>query len=186
MTKNRKENCSFNKWFQGDFARKSIKSISIPLPESFISYLKEDGIALSSNPEYKDTTSIDCDSYLSSNSEENENEVIQKSFPVLESQIEKAIRDLGGHVFPKLNWSSPKDASWIAFGGTLKCQTKDDIFLLLKASDFIQSDLEQIEDTNLSDGYFYLVLRKWVDLNPSLEFRCFVVGHKLVGNVFHF
>ena len=30
------------------------------------------------------------------------------SFPVLEEKIKKAIKALGGEVFPKLNWSAPQ------------------------------------------------------------------------------
>jgi hypothetical protein len=48
---------------------------------------------------------------------------------------------LGGQVFPKLNWSSPKDATWIATEKNLKCRNYADIFLLLKSSDFVTHDL---------------------------------------------
>lgn len=63
------------------------------------------------------------------------------SFPDLEVKIAKGIQQLGGNVFPKLNWSAPRDASWIANTGTLKCNIPGEIFLLLKASDFVTHDL---------------------------------------------
>jgi len=113
-------------------------------------------------------------------------------FPELEEAITNAIKSCGGYVFPKLNWSSPKDASWMTVSGNLKCQTPYDIFLLLKSSDFINYDLEQIaayeQKTNTAvdptiptNSSGTLVLRKWYDLQQSMEFRCFVYNHKLVG-----
>ncbi|KAG0365193.1 D123-domain-containing protein [Gamsiella multidivaricata] len=121
-------------------------------------------------------------------------------FPGLERQICNSISDLGGEVFPKLNWSSPRDASWIATTNTLKCHTPQDIFLLLKSSDFVAHDLahayEDCSDKALTkDGEnvgggggvrkrpetVELVLRKWFDLAPSMEFRCFVRDNKLIG-----
>ena len=45
---------------------------------------------------------------------------------------------------PKLNWSAPKDATWIAATNSMECRTPNDIYLLLKSSDFITHDLEQV------------------------------------------
>ena len=39
---------------------------------------------------------------------------------------------LGGDVFPKLNWSAPRDAAWISFDKTMKCKLVTDVLLLLK------------------------------------------------------
>jgi hypothetical protein len=63
------------------------------------------------------------------------------SFAELEVKIKKAIDKLGGDVFPKLNWSSPRDVPWIMNMGTLKCSTPGDVFLLLKSSEFVTHDL---------------------------------------------
>ena len=49
---------------------------------------------------------------------------------------------MGGAVFPKLNWSSPKDAKWIMPGNTIKCQNVSDVYLLLNSSDHIGDDLD--------------------------------------------
>ena len=95
--------------------------------------------------------------------------------------------------------------------GNLKCQTPYDIFLLLKSSDFINHDLSQLYVHNLlkyplllysllifisslcisvihshfrSLDKYVLVLRKWYDLNVSMEFRCFVKNRRLVGTFF--
>lgn len=103
-------------------------------------------------------------------------------------------------MFPKLNWSSPRDASWIATTNTLKCHNPADIFLLLKSSDFIAHDLAHAYE-DCSDAApegcpkdeagvqrrpktVQLILRKWFDLAPSMEFRCFVRDNELVGKLY--
>ena len=43
-------------------------------------------------------------------------------------------------VLPKLNWSAPKDATWLN-EATLRCRTPGDIYLLLKSSDFCTHDV---------------------------------------------
>ena len=48
---------------------------------------------------------------------------------------------------PKLNWSAPKDATWISLKqNSMECNTPNDIYLLLKSSDFITHDLEHAFD----------------------------------------
>lgn len=95
---------------------------------------------------------------------------------------------LGGEVFPKLNWSSPKDASWITHNGTLKCTNFNEVCLLLKSSDFVMNDLTNAykfcEDNQAphSSDSFELVLRKWTNnWVPGTEFRCFIKDNKLIG-----
>ncbi|KAI8825739.1 D123-domain-containing protein [Fimicolochytrium jonesii] len=120
------------------------------------------------------------------------------SFPELQQRIEDVIAEFGA-VFPKLNWSSPKDACWVATGSTLKCTSPADVFLLLKSSDFVAHDLghafegcvtdttagqpEEADDEAGIAGpeQFDLILRKWYELLPSMEFRCFVKDDQLVG-----
>ena len=90
---------------------------------------------------------------------------------------------------PKLNWSAPKDATWISATNSMECRTPNDVYLLLKSSDFITHDLEQafdgcVEDspasspgstTDTTTVPYTLVLRRTIPaLIPSLEFRCFV------------
>jgi hypothetical protein len=63
---------------------------------------------------------------------------------------------------------------------------------LLKSSDFITHDLEHaFDDTEDGEGAeaeltnatipYHLVLRKAFEMNPSVEFRCFVRNRKLIG-----
>lgn len=93
---------------------------------------------------------------------------------------------IGGIAFPKLNWSSPKDAAWISHNGTLKCSTFNDVCLLLKSSDFITNDLTNAykfcEDFSPHpNDQFELVLREYQNIVPGMEFRCFVKNNRLIG-----
>jgi hypothetical protein len=81
--------------------------------------------------------------------------------------------------------------------GPLCCSTPADIYLLLKSSDLIQHDLdpsraydslgaheEDLVDTqpeSRGDMKIELVLRSFVEMNPSREFRCFVRRNILLG-----
>lgn len=111
----------------------------------------------------------------------------------IHAAIKSTITELGGKVVPKLNWSAPKDATWIA-NNTMECRSPNDIYLLLKSSDFITHDLEHafddcVDDSSesaeapktIADIPYHLVLRKYILLNPSVEFRCFVRRRKLVA-----
>lgn len=91
-------------------------------------------------------------------------------------------------MFPKLNWTSPRDAAWISATQSLKCTSPFDVFLLLKSSDFINHDLNHIyeqcidADERKSEPIQYdLILKKWYDLQPSMEFRCFVKNQEIIG-----
>jgi len=113
----------------------------------------------------------------------------------VDDNIKATIAELGGKVVPKLNWSAPKDATWISATNSLECRTPNDIYLLLKSSDFVTHDLEHaFDDCDSNDEQgsndvaedikkipYVLALRKWVQLNPSVEFRCFVRRRQLVG-----
>lgn len=63
------------------------------------------------------------------------------SFPEFTNQIQNSIKSLGGEVFCKLNWSAPRDATWISLGNSLKCTTPSQVYLLMKSSEFVQHDL---------------------------------------------
>ncbi len=90
---------------------------------------------------------------------------------------------------PKLNWSAPKDATFMN-ANSMDCRTPNNIYLLLKSSDFITHDLEHAFDDTVdspdtditADSIpYHLVLRKTVgQWNPSVEFRCFVRQRRLL------
>ena len=90
--------------------------------------------------------------------------------------MQDGIKRLGGAVFPKLNWSAPADAAWISATNDLKCCSANDVYLLLKASDFITHDLTrpyEYAGGGIHNSYV-LVLKQWKNITASMEFRCFV------------
>lgn len=137
---------------------------------------------------------------LSEGSDDDEDADPSQEWQDIHARIKETIAELDGKVTPKLNWSSPKDATWISATNDMQCSTPNDIYLLLKSSDFVTHDLEHAFDDCVSDNEkttdgqslqngdnslenkipYHLVLRKYVNLNPSLEFRCFVRDRKLL------
>ncbi|KAL4992876.1 cell division cycle protein [Aspergillus falconensis] len=180
--------CSYDYW-QPRYRALTPKSRIIPLTPSFVSYLHADGIVLP--PE--STPPTDDDDDFSDDPDAGEEIDPSKDWPEIHAQIKSTIAELDGKVTPKLNWSAPKDATWMAATNDLQCRTPNDIYLLLKSSDFITHDLEHpfddcVPDTSYSPApissppevQYNLVLRKYVNLNPSLEFRCFVRNRVLL------
>lgn len=106
-----------------------------------------------------------------------------EDWPEVHDKIRSTIAELGGKVVPKLNWSAPKDATWMSSTNDMECRTPNEIYLLLKSSDFITHDLEQAFDgcIDTAEVPYHLILRKSFNLNPSLEFRCFVRNKKLIA-----
>ena len=168
------------------------KARLIPLPPAFLEYLRSDGIVLP--PEDGDTGNwSDNDSGIFSGADNNDGEEEEAQDPSAawrdtHEAIENTIEELGGTVAPKLNWSAPKDATWIAATNSMECRTPNDIYLLLKSSDFVTHDLAHAFDDTADqtttpdpDISFHLILRKWVTLNPSVEFRCFVRNRRLIA-----
>jgi hypothetical protein len=199
--------CQFTSWYD-DFRVNTIRSIVIPLEEDFLKYIVSDGLTLpvgtnvSSCAKFATTQSCDWSCSNDDDDSDDDSSAVDGSheyysFPDLNVKIEQAIDQLGGAVLPKLNWSAPKDGSWIN-EGTLKCQTAGDVYILLKSSDFICHDLihafsncvsedndtdqryqNDHEHSKLHDLQYYLVLRKWCNLHVSMEFRCFVSDKSL-------
>ncbi|GAM17294.1 hypothetical protein SAMD00019534_004690, partial [Acytostelium subglobosum LB1] len=138
------------------------------------------------NPKYYQSYEVnDTDSQDESDEDCNERVIDPAALADITKRINDSIELLGGEVIPKLNWSAPKDATWMNSYGSLKCTTPSDVILLLKSSDFINNDLAQFElSKELKDQHitpYTLVLRKYHNLYLSMEFRCFVRGNKLVG-----
>lgn len=218
--------CSYDYWFP-KYRKVCIKSRIIELSPDAVEYLREDGIVLSddsngngeddddddwepSNPTMKHYPSADETKYESfqedDDSEDDEDENApatvrlppNKRFPEIHRQIQEAIAALGGTAAPKLNWSSPKDATWLmAEKNTMQCHTPDDVYLLLKSSNFVTHDLEHAFDgclpataaTSVTPaaaatalGFSpVLVLRSYFNMHTALEFRCFVKHRNLVA-----
>lgn len=143
------------------------------------------------------TYDIDTDSGIFSaedsdaDDDDDQNADPSAAWPDIHAAISNTIAELGGSVVPKLNWSAPKDATWISATNSMECRTPNDIYLLLKSSDFITHDLEQAFDGCVEDPAsssttettipYTLVLRRTIpSIVPSLEFRCFVRRRKLL------
>ncbi|CDR98981.1 related to CDC123-protein controls the cell cycle by controlling eIF2gamma abundance [Sporisorium scitamineum] len=118
--------------------------------------------------------------------EEDEEEGVVK-LPALDSAIRAVIAKYdGAAVFPKLNWSAPLDAGFMLPGNNLQCLHPEDVYLLLKSSEFVGRDLEQISHTSPTSNTSlqirpHLVLKKWFPLNKSYEFRCFIRSSHLLA-----
>jgi len=195
--------CSFDNWYH-NFEKVTIKSEILPIPDNVLSYLQDNGkLVLPSecDREHFNSTEDDYDDFGDVDWEARENNVDENeddsedseahdkpTFPEFSSKIKHVLNDLGGAVFCKLNWSSPKDAIWVAYNNSVKCCSPSDIYLLLKSSDFVAHDLTQpFKDCQDGDCQsqpnlnYVLVLRKWRDINPGIEFRCFVRDGDLIA-----
>lgn len=177
--------CAFDRWYE-DFRDVTFRSRVIPLPEEFVQYLMSDGIHMPGGTGRNETASDDDSEWGDGGSESggSQNGTQETSFPDVEDAVCRAIADLDGAVLPKLSWSAPKDSKWIY--GTLKCENVQEVFTLLKASDFVAHDLchsfDHCSDFNGGPSRpdaFFLVLRQWRAFDESNEFRCFVNGGRL-------
>ena len=107
---------------------------------------------------------------------------VKFTFPDLTLQIQATFSTLHTKtIFPKLDWSSPKDAKWVN-GNSLKCCSAGDVYALLKSSDFVMHDLEVSGKEAMSHNYSHnLIIRKYTSLTPSGEFRCFCSPSKVLA-----
>lgn len=190
MKKEQVVNCQFSVWYPL-FKKHTIKSLILPIPQNVIEYLLDDGTLVVScsenNTQHTEANHSDSDEDdIQWTDDETTTTVTAPEFPEFSIKVQEAINALGGRVFPKLNWSAPRDANWIALNSSLQCQSLSDIFLLFKSSDFITHDLTQpflhcSDDSPDPTINYELVLRKWSELIPGGEFRCFVKENKLTA-----
>lgn len=160
------KNCQFDAWYS-IFKDLTPKSRILHAPEAFKEYLLSDGIHLLNDDQ--------------SESDEDTEGIVYP--PVdFDKKINETIAELDGVVAPKLNWSAPRDAIWMSPTNNMKCINSSDVYILLKSSDYCTFDLTKAFGTKGPDNVI-LVLREWFDINPSLEFRCFIRDGKLVGAV---
>ncbi len=176
-------NTSFHNWYP-KFRSLTPKARLIPLSQPFLEYLRADGILLP--PEHRlPPTDAEDSGYDDEGDDDTPDPSLQWSD--IHTTIASTIRELGGKVLPKLNWSAPKDAIWISATNDMECRSANDVYLLLKSSDFITHDLEHAFDgCDMKEGEvpqipYHLVLRKSFNLNPSLEFRVFIRNRCLIA-----
>ena len=79
-------------------------------------------------------------------------------------------------VFIKLNWKAPVDGRWL--NHNLQCINSDEVFSLLKSSSIVSS---QIQFLSTHSKEACLVVRKYYDFQPSMEFRVFVKNNQIIG-----
>ncbi|KAI0272936.1 D123-domain-containing protein [Russula aff. rugulosa BPL654] len=182
----------FSSWFP-TFSSLSIKSTIIPLTDNFKSYLEADGVFVPTGSEnLPQESTLEDDDDCDSDDGAPASFAARYSFPELDTQIRATIDEYGGAVFPKLNFSSPKDAAWLlpSSPSPLRCTSPADVYILLKSSDFIvmisvpNLSLRDRDQVLLSSYKLELVLRKWFAIDPSREMRAFVREGVLIGAFF--
>lgn len=177
MVADLKSECSFCSWYP-KFTKEALESVILPIPEDVLKYLEHDAFLLpveATNDTICNSEWADGSPVVNESSEGSD----QPSFLEFSKKIKDVIDDFGA-VFLKSNWSTPSDATWVAPTKTLKCTVLEEVYLLLKSSDRIASDLSAARNSaNVANCC--LVLKKWRDINPCTEFRCFVAANQLVG-----
>lgn len=177
--------CSFQNWYHL-FKDHTIKSVVIPICNNVVSYLLEDSTlvlpeeaCISTSDKY---SAHEGDCLDLNHTEEVSSEIKQPSFPALSKALKDGINKLGGEVFIKLNWSAPLDAAWITSTKSLRCTSIEDIYLLLKSSDLLVKDLTCIMQQQLPENMnSCIILKKWQNIDPGNEFRCFVCKQELIA-----
>lgn len=178
MLNQAKINCEYGNWYP---MFKSIvpKARVLEAPESFREYLISDGIALCEDNSQSSDSDWETPSVSSIEKDNNDSGETTGTItrPPIEFHeiIESTIKELNGEVAPKLNWSAPIDSKWMSASNTMRCTSANEIYLLLKSSDYVNHDLM------MQPSKITLVMREWFDLHPSTEFRCFVKDRQLVA-----
>lgn len=171
----------------------TLRSRVIPLTPAFLEYLREDGLWLPDEEPYEmspwspQNANKPDDPGFESDAKPND----ASKFAEVHQKIKDTIKELGGSVVPKLNWSAPKDALHMALcKNSIECTSANDIYLLLKSSIFITHDLEHAFDNcvdsppnsiTAADIPYTLILRPFFKINTAFEFRCYVKDRTIVG-----
>ncbi|KAJ6142029.1 hypothetical protein N7497_011128 [Penicillium chrysogenum] len=172
--------CSYHDWHPR-YRKLAPKSRVIPLTAPFVEYLRSDGIVLP--PEAAAPTDDDnLDTFSDSGEEEPDPST---EWQEIHTQIKNTISEFGGIVTPKLNWSAPKDATFMAATNDTQCPTSSPTIWIIPFDDcepdtITDESTASTVDSPLPDVPYSLVLRKYVNFNPSLEFRCFVRNRVLL------
>ena len=165
------EACSIAAWYD---AHKNVtfKTVLVPLPSNVVAWLRSDGPCVLPRTKYGARVTArtqNRDDYCELSDSDDEGNA--PHFPAVEGEIDAAIAAVGGSAFVKLNWSAPRDAAWL---GSLECATAGDAFALLAASSLVKDDAARALNV-------VLAVRRFVSVEPSREFRCFVLDGRLVA-----
>ncbi|CAM9440982.1 unnamed protein product, partial [Ectocarpus fasciculatus] len=157
------------------FSKHTIKTRIMELPDRFSSYLLEDGIVLPDSVGRhalgNDMLSDDEDEACPAEAGSAES-TTPPTFDEVDRWIQSTLDDFGGKIMVKINDKAPTDALWMNCG-TLMCNSLASVYMLLKASERVGESLQDSDN--------YLVIRKWANMFPSMEFRCFISGSNMIG-----
>lgn len=187
VTRDEIDRTQFHIWYP-ELKDITFRSEIVRLGSDFVSFMKEDGFVIP--PHLTDNNSSNWDSSDDEDGEVPTANPAQRDpsnwrFAELDGEFQRCLQRLGGHAFLKSNWSAPLDVPWMTMG-SLKVTSLRDIYLQLKSSDRVMFDFEHMydycEDGESSEPSLpIVVLRKWVNLLPSMELRLFVRSGQLVG-----
>lgn len=178
--------CAASSWYPQLRGRGfTMKTTLLPLPPAFLTYLADGGSIFYPAPPQGVAALRDGDPRATA-------ATFAPAFPALERDIDRALDKADGLAFVKLDWSAPVDAKWVAPGGLLSCANACDVYMLLKASDLVQYDLELHAKLREAAGgggegeaetqrALHLVLRPWYNVQPSGEFRVFIAHGRIIG-----
>lgn len=175
--------CSINNWYE-QFEKIAIKSYIVKLDSTILDYLRDDLLILPKECNIETSNTLTAASELDfvgdpiDFDEDDSEKTGTPEFEEFSKNLMVILGKLGGSAFIKANWHCALDAKWITAGQTLKVKDLVDIYQLLKASDKIKEDLNQ---PNVAE--YCLVFKKWVEIHPGTEFRCFVKNHNLIGEL---
>lgn len=195
--------CSIAEWYPR-FKKHTFATIVVPVTPEFVSWLVTDGVFVDDANEaiptrtraprrldeddYDPTIFVDDDEDdkgVERDQSTRDHRPLPMPMPQLVDTVRTAISELGGVVMPKFTWSAPKDAIWVSVNRSMRCTTPDEVFLLLKSSDRVSYDCEEAvaecKDSNEPFQEHVIALRRWFNLKPSREFRCFVINKTLTA-----
>ncbi|XP_050101138.1 cell division cycle protein 123 homolog [Anopheles aquasalis] len=184
-----KRACMLVNWYEL-YRKNTIKACIIPVPADVLAYLRQDMLILpvecsnisSDVSDGHQTTHFNAfdDTFgTDSDSDVDDPDPPQPAFPAFSQALKEALESLGGTAFLKSDWHCPKDAQWITLGQSLRVRDITDIYQLLKASSFCKEDFSERSEVN--DRGYHVILKKWKDIHPGSEFRCFVRNRSLVA-----
>lgn len=173
--------CSYSSWSRQVPQENLIPSKVLAIPREFLEYLESESITI---PRKVEQATPNSDNEFSDWEEEEEERVDPtKNFPQFHQEIIKGIKELGGVIIPKLNWSAPKDATFMMINNEMKCSDVNDVYILLKLSNHINHDLDAAfeEVKEVPNIKYEMVLKQWININPALEFRIFIRQGRIIG-----
>ncbi|XP_066995192.2 translation initiation factor eIF2 assembly protein [Anabrus simplex] len=182
------EKFSFDKWYPL-FMDVSVEAIVIPIPNDVLEYFRRGDLILPVEAVRSTATngiSTEQNYTIDWDSVDDSPELEQPTYPEFSTKLKDAMNSLGGEVFVKMNWNAPKDAAWITSNKSLKCTSLEDIYLVLKGSEMLSEDISyefqnSLPSRSAAAGCHCVVMKRWTDMHPGSEFRCFVKNHELVA-----